>query len=138
MLPSPVPPCCDPRELAGGFQRLLDRAQHRAEEWTMQLGDEHAHGIGAACRQRLRDGIGLVAKLAHGVQHLLTGLLADLRARVDDPGHGGEGDTCEFRDFVDVCHQFLLGRTVLLYIGLVRWQLGHGLVDAHLDVVEET
>ena len=32
----------DQHELAGGLQRLLDRTQHRAEEWAVQLRDQHA------------------------------------------------------------------------------------------------
>ena len=32
-------------ELAGGAQRLLDRAQHRAVERAVQLRDEHADAV---------------------------------------------------------------------------------------------
>ena len=94
-------------ELARRLQRLLDGAQHRAEERTMQFGDQHADGIGAARGQRLRDGIGLIAKLLHGIQHLLARLLADFRARVDDSRDRGQRDPGQFRDFIDVRHYSL-------------------------------
>ena len=41
----------DQHEFAGGLERLLDGGQHRAEEWTVQLGYQHPDGIGTARRQ---------------------------------------------------------------------------------------
>ena len=35
--------------------------------------------------------------------------------RIDHPGDGGEGDTREFRDFVDVRHLCLTNPAVLLH-----------------------
>ena len=94
-------------ELSRRLQRLLDGAQHGAEEWTVQFGDQHADGIGAARGQRLRDGIGLIAELLHGIEHLLARLLADLGARIDDSRNGGQRDARQLRDFIDVRHYSL-------------------------------
>ena len=107
-------------ELARRFQRLFDGAQHGAEEWAVQLGDEHADGVRAARGQRLGDGIGLVAKLLHGIQDLLAGLVADLGARIDDPRNRGERHAGQLRDFIDVRHYSLCRPAVLLYVGLMR------------------
>jgi hypothetical protein len=94
----------DQHEFAGGFERLFDGREHRAEERTVQLRDQHPDRVAAARGQRLRDGIRLVPQVAHRGQHLLPGLVADLGTRIDDARHGGQRHPRELRDFVDVGH----------------------------------
>src|SRR6185295_9033821 len=44
--------CGHQHELAGRLQRLFDGREHRAEEGTVQLRDQHADGVAAARGQR--------------------------------------------------------------------------------------
>ena len=60
--------CCGRRPPARTCRRRCSVSsmarQHRAEERAVQLRDQHADAVRAARRQRLRDGIRLVAELA--------------------------------------------------------------------------
>jgi hypothetical protein len=97
----------DQHEFSSSLQRLFDGAQHGAEKRAVQLRDQDAHRIGTARGQRLRDGIGPVAKLLHGVENPLPGLVADLGAGIDDSRNRGQRDARQLRDFIDVSHYLL-------------------------------
>jgi hypothetical protein len=94
----------DQHEFAGRLEGFLDGAEHGAEERALQLGHQHAHRVRTARGQRLRDGIGLVAELFHGGEDFLSGLFADLGARIDDARDGGERDPGQLGHFIDVRH----------------------------------